>query len=61
MTYAGFMYGLIGCVFFAFRQSRFAGKKFTVSLTQAMAVNLAVALFTYFRSEATNDRIIGGM
>ena len=48
MTYTCFMYGLLGGVFFAFTQSRFAGKKFTVSLAQAMAVNLAVALFMYF-------------
>src|SRR6266851_3736985 len=53
MTYTWFMYGLIGCTFFAFRQSRFAGKKFTVALAQAIAVNLAVALFTYIGLEGT--------
>jgi membrane associated rhomboid family serine protease len=58
MTYTWFMYGLLGCAFFAFRQSRIAGKKFTVALAQAMAVNLAVALFTYIGLEATNDRIL---
>lgn len=56
MTYTWFMYGLIGCAFFAFRQSRLAGKKFTVALVQAIAVNLA-ALFTYTGLEGTNDRI----
>jgi hypothetical protein len=58
MTHTSFMYDLIGCGFFAFTQSRLAGKRFTVSLAQAMAVNLAVALFTYIGLEATNDRIL---
>jgi hypothetical protein len=47
MTYTWFMYGLIGCAFFAFRQSRFVGKKFTVALAQAIGVNLVVCLFCY--------------
>jgi hypothetical protein len=58
MAYTWFGYGIIGCVFFAFRQSRFAGKRFIVSFTQALAVNIGIALFTYFQQEATNNRII---
>jgi hypothetical protein len=57
----GVSVSLVGCAFFAFRQSRLAGKKFTVSLAQAIVVNLAVAVFTFFSLEATNDRILGGM
>jgi hypothetical protein len=58
MGYTWFGYGIIGCAFFAFRQFRLAGKKFVVSFMQAMAVNIAIALFMYFNSEATNNRII---
>jgi hypothetical protein len=58
MAYTWFMYGLIGCVFFAFRQSRFAEKKFTISLAQAVLVDFVIALFTYFNLEGTNDRIL---
>jgi hypothetical protein len=60
MAYTGFMYGLIGCAFFGFRQSQRKGKKFVVSFGQATAVNLAFALYTYFSAEATNNRILGG-
>jgi hypothetical protein len=48
MGYTWFMYGLIGCAFFGYRQSQVAGKKFTVSFAQAMAVDVVIALFTYF-------------
>ncbi|HEY5176913.1 MAG TPA: hypothetical protein VII95_15250 [Terriglobales bacterium] len=58
MAYTWFGYGIIGCAFFAFRQSRLAGRKYVVSFTQAMAVNIVIALFTYFTNEATNNRII---
>ncbi len=58
MAYRWFGYGLIGCAFFAFRQSRCGGKKLLVSFTQAMAVYIVIALFTYFSSEATNNRIL---
>lgn len=58
MASTWFGYGIIGCAFFAFRQSRFADKTFVLSFTQAMAVNIAIAFFTYFRNEATNNRII---
>jgi hypothetical protein len=60
MAYTGFMYGLIGCAFFGFRQSQRREKKFVVSFGQATAVNLAFALYSYFSSEATNNRILGG-
>ena len=58
MGYTWFAYGLIGCAFFAFRQVRFSDKRFVFSFLQAMSVNVAVALFTYFDLEATNNRII---
>jgi hypothetical protein len=60
MAYTSFMYGLIGCAFFGFRQSGREGKKFVVSFGQAAAVNLAFAINSYFSSEATNNRILGG-
>jgi len=60
MAYTWFAYGLIGCTFFAFRQSRFAGKKFIFSFGQAAIVDLIIAIFTYFSLEATNNRIVGG-
>ncbi len=58
MAYTWFMYGLVGCAFYAFRQYKFAEKKFTVAFAQALAVDIVVALYTYFDLEATNDRII---
>jgi hypothetical protein len=59
MAYIGFMYGLIGCAFFGFRQSQRGRKKFVLSFGQATAVNLAYTLYSYFESEATNNRILG--
>ena len=51
MAYRWFMYGLIGCCFFAFRQSM-REKKFTIAFAQALAVDFALAAFTYFNERS---------
>ena len=58
MAYKDFAYGIIGCAFFAFRQFRLSGRSFVVSFMQAMAVDIAISVFMYFSSEATNNRIV---
>jgi hypothetical protein len=49
LAYTWFGYGIIGCTFFAFRQSRLAGKKYFVSFSQALAVNILIVLINYIR------------
>jgi len=60
MTYTWFMYGLIGCVFYAFYASKVKGRQFVRSLVLAVLLDFVVATFTFLMQMNTSDRIASG-
>ena len=50
MALVWFGYGLIGCAFFAFRQTHLKQKRYTTAFAQAVLVDFVLSLVAYFRT-----------